>query len=430
MVLIEKIELIAGRIGNQRHLRALRDGIMLSMPLIIIGSIFLILGNLPIEGYTDWLSEIGLSPILNKIVNGSFGLIALISVFGIAHSLAEYYEVDGVSAGIIALASFIIVTPDLVSDVGSGISYVYVGSSGLFVAILVGLLSAEIFRFFVQKDFTIKMPEGVPVAVEKSFAALLPGLMVILTWSLVYGLLLLFGIDNIHTLLTNTLGKPLAVLGSSLWGTIIIIALNSIFWFVGIHGANTINPVFQPIWLQNTDANRIAFQAGEELPHIVTNEFMLNFVWIGGGGATIGLVICLWLFSKSKTNKAMGNLSVAPGFFNINEPVLFGLPVVLNFRLLIPFVLAPMVSAIVTYFAMATGLVAKPAGIVVPWTMPPIISGYLATGSKISGAVIQVITLLLSVAIYYPFVKSLDKAQLKLEKQEESTEMTDTDIKA
>lgn len=426
--MLEKIEAIAGAIGSQRHLRALRDGILLSMPLIIIGSFFLILGNLPINGYTDWLAKIELAPVFNKIVNGSFGLMAIIAVFGIARSLADHYEVDGVSAGVVALASFVIVTPDVVAKTGSGIPYAFVGSGGLFVAILIGLISTEIFRFFVQKNFTIKMPEGVPVAVEKSFAALIPGFMVILVWSLVYLLLGLAGVDNIHTLLTGILGKPLGALGSSLWGTLIIIALNSLFWFVGIHGANTINPVIQPIWLQNTDANRIAFQAGHALPHIVTNEFMMNFVWMGGGGTTIGLVICLWLFVRSKNNKAMGSLSVAPGVFNINEPVLFGLPVVLNFKLLIPFVLTPMITAVITYFSMATGLVAKPAGIVVPWTMPPVISGYLATGGKISGAVIQLITLALSVGIYYPFVRSMDKAELRNEPDEQQEPTTKDSI--
>ena len=180
--MLEKIEAIAGAIGSQRHLRALRDGILLSMPLIIIGSFFLILGNLPINGYTDWLAKIELAPVFNKIVNGSFGLMAIIAVFGIARSLADHYEVDGVSAGVVALASFVIVTPDVVAKTGSGIPYAFVGSGGLFVAILIGLISAEVFRFFVQKNFTIKMPEGVPVAVEKSFAALIRGLMVIHDW--------------------------------------------------------------------------------------------------------------------------------------------------------------------------------------------------------------------------------------------------------
>lgn len=418
--MLEKIEMIAGEIGNQKHLRALRDGIILGMPLIIIGSFFLILGNLPIPGYVEMLGDWGLTPIINKIVNGSFGIMALVASFGIARSLANTYKVDGTSAGIISLSSFLIVTPNVVSDSGSGVPYQYVGSNGLFVAIIIALISAEIFRFFIQKDFIIKMPEGVPPAVGQSFAALLPGFMVIITWSIVYLLLTLADIGNIHEILTNTLGKPLSAVGSSIWGTLFIILLNSAFWFVGVHGANTINPVILPIWLQNTDANRLAFQAGEALPNIITNEFMMNFVWIGGGGATIGLVIALVLFSRSKKNKAMGKLTIAPGIFNINEPVLFGLPIVLNFKLLIPFILAPLATATITYIGMSTGLVARPAGIVVPWTMPPIISGYLATGGKISGAIVQVITVAVSTLIYFPFIKSADNASLKEEKEEEN----------
>lgn len=419
--MLEKIELLAGRIGNQKHLRALRDGIILGMPLIIIGSFFLILGNLPIPGYVEMLGDIGLSPIINKIVDGSFGIMALVASFGIARSLANTYQVDGTSAGIISLSSFLIVTPNVISDSGSGVPYQYVGSNGLFVAIIIALISAEIFRFFIQKDFIIKMPEGVPPAVGKSFAALLPGFMVIATWSLIYLLLTVINVGNIHEILTNTLGKPLSAVGSSIWGTLFIILLNSAFWFVGVHGANTINPVISPIWLQNTDANRIAFQAGEALPNIITNEFLMNFVWIGGGGATIGLVIALFLFSRSKKNKAMGKLTIAPGIFNINEPVLFGLPIVLNFKLLIPFILAPLATAIITYIGMSTGIVAKPAGIVVPWTMPPIISGYLATGGKISGALVQVVTVAVSTLIYFPFIKSVDNTALEQEQENERT---------
>ncbi|WP_051258355.1 PTS cellobiose transporter subunit IIC [Atopococcus tabaci] len=423
--MIETLERYAGRIAAQRHLQSLRDGIVLAMPLIIIGSIFLILGNLPIQGYPEMLAEYGINEWINKIVNATFGLMALAAVFGMSRSLANYYHTDGTSAGILAIAAYILVSPDLVSETGAGVNYTYLGSSGLFVAIVVGLSSAEIFRFFVQKNWVIKMPDGVPPAVSQSFAALLPGLMVILFWSAIYIILQISGIENIHDVLTNTLGRPLSAVGSSIWGTLLMVGFNSLFWFIGIHGANTTNPIIQPIWLQNTDANRLAFQAGEELPHIITNEFMMNFVWIGGGGATIGLVICLFFFVRSQQNKAMGKLSFLPGLFNINEPVMFGLPVVLNFKMLVPFILSPMANALITYFAMASGLVAKPAGIVVPWTMPPIISGYLATGGQNSGAVIQIVTVAVSTLIYYPFVRSLDKDKLRVEEEERASREKD-----
>ncbi|WP_027108013.1 PTS cellobiose transporter subunit IIC [Lacticigenium naphthae] len=415
--MLEKVEAWAAKVAGQRHLKALRDGIVLAMPLIIIGSVFLVLGNLPIPGYIELLQELGITAWFGKIVSASFGIMALVAVFGIANSLARDYDVDGISSGIIAISAYILVTPDLIAETGSGVNYTYLGSTGLFVAIVVGLISTEIFTFFIRKNWIIRMPEGVPPAVSQSFAALLPGFMVILFWAVTYILLELLGIENIHDLLTNTLGRPLSFIGSSIWGTLFMVGLNSFFWFLGIHGANTTNPIIQPVWLQNTDANRMAFEAGEELPNIITNEFMLNFVWMGGGGATIGLVIVLFFMSKSKQNKAMGQLSFFPGIFNINEPVLFGLPVVLNFKLLIPFILAPMATALITYYAMLLGLVAKPAGIVVPWTMPPIISGYLATGGKLSGAVIQVITVTVSTIIYYPFVRLTDQEKYKAEQK-------------
>lgn len=421
--MLEKVEAAAARFGAQRHLVALRDGIVLGMPLIIIGSFFLILGNLPIPGYSEWLAEMGLLTYIGKIVDGSFGIMALAAVFGIANSLAKHYKVDGVSAGILAVSAFIIVSPNLTTtDNGAGVDYTVLGSGGLFVAILVGLVSTEIFRFFVQRDWTVKMPEGVPPAVNKSFAALIPGFMVITFWGLIFALLTVLGIENIHDLLADTLGRPLGFVGSTIWGTLLMVGLNSFFWFMGIHGANVTNPIVQPVWLQNTNANRLAFEAGEELPYIITNEFMTNFTWMGGGGATIGMAICLVLFSKSKQNKAMGGLTFLPGLFNINEPLMFGMPVVLNIKLLIPFILAPIATALITYYAMAMDLVARPAGIVVPWTMPPVISGYLATGGMISGAVIQVITVLVTVLIYYAFVRSSDKEKLVAEADSESTE--------
>lgn len=210
-------------------------------------------------------------------------------------------------------------------------------------------------------------------------------------------------------LVTDTIAIPFKAVGSSLWGTLLMITINSFFWFLGIHGQNIVGPIMDPVWLQNADQNRLAFEAGQELPNIITGQFMTNFVWMGGGGSTIGLAICLFFFSKSDQMKALGQLTLPSGIFNINEPLIFGLPIVLNFKLVLPFILAPFSIAILTYYSMATGLVAKPAGIVVPWTMPPIISGYLATGGKISGAAVQLISLILCVLIYFPFVRSLDK---------------------
>lgn len=191
----------------------------------------------------------------------------------------------------------------------------------------------------------------------------------------------------------------------------ILVTLNSLFWFIGIHGGNVVNSVMQPVWLANLDANKEAYQAGLELPHIFTSSFMDNFVYIGGGGATLGLVLVLgYLARKKKTSqqtKVLAPITVVPGLFNINEPTMFGLPIVLNVLLVVPFVLAPIVNVIVAYFAMASGLVPF-TRTVATWTMPIIISGFLTT-SSLMGAVLQIVIVILDILLYLPFFLAVEK---------------------
>ncbi|WP_370555211.1 PTS transporter subunit EIIC [Edwardsiella tarda] len=200
----------------------------------------------------------------------------------------------------------------------------------------------------------------------------------------------------------------------------IAIVLNSLFWLIGIHPGGTINAVMAPIWLINTDQNRIALANGLELPNIITQPFMDNFVWMGGGGATIGLVICLLFFSRSRQSRTLGSLAMLPGIFNINEPLIFGLPIVLNLKMAIPFLLSPVVIAVVTYLSMLYGWVEKPIGVTMPWTMPPLVSGYFATGGHMSGAVIQLVGIILSTVIYYPFFIFVDRQQYQSESEKEA----------
>lgn len=408
---------IAVKIGNVKGLIAIRDGIALAMPLIIIGSIFLIISSFPIAGWTDWLAGLydgRLLAMFNHVVNSSFGIMGLIAAFGIASGMAKQYNVDGASAGVISISAWLILTPNVIADAGEGIPVKFMGSQGIFIAIVVGLISAWIFQYFVRRNIVIKMPESVPPAVSRSFAALIPGTVILLLAFIVAFIIDLSSFENAHLLLATSLAGPLSFIGGTLAGAILTVFLNSLFWFMGIHGGNIVGSVTGPIFLANTDANRVAFQSGQELPHILTSQFFDMFAYIGGGGAVLGLVIALIFFGKSAQSKALKPIAAVPNLFNISEPVMFGLPVMLNMTLLIPFLFTPVVNVVIAYFAMSAGLLHKTIGVAVPWTTPPLISGFLATG-HISGVIWQIILIAVDVLCYLPFFLIMDKAQLDKE---------------
>ncbi|MFB1052178.1 PTS sugar transporter subunit IIC [Paraliobacillus sp. JSM ZJ581] len=411
LLLQEKLLPFASKLGNNKFLIAIRDGITMAMPLIIIGSLLMVIASFPVPGWVDFLGNIGVSGYMWKGVDSSFGLIGLVASFGIAYSLTKQYKVDGVASGIVSLAAFITVTPFVISEMGAGIPTTYMAARGLFVAIILGLTNGYVYQWFINHNVQIKMPDSVPPAVAKSFSAIIPGAAIIVFWLLVYGIIDTFNWPHIHDLAQVILGKPLGLLGNNAFGVSILVALNSLFWFVGIHGGNIVGSVMQPLWLSNLDENRAAYQAGEELQHVFTTAFMDNFVFIGGGGATIGLVLALGYLAKkkhaSRQSKVLTPLTVVPGLFNINEPTTFGVPVVLNVLLIIPFIFAPIFNLIIAYVAMLSGLV--PLTYAAPsWTMPPIISGVLATGS-FSASLLQVVLIIVDILLYLPFVLAVEK---------------------
>ena len=427
----QKLVPVAGRLGANRFLIAIRDGITYSIPLILIGSLLMVIASFPIPGWEAWLGEIGVSGYLWKGVDSSFNLIALVAAFGISYSLAKQYKEDGISAGVINLSAFLVITPFTVPFINesgkvlgqvAGISPSYLSSGGLFVAIVLGLINGYLYQWLMKKDIRIKMPDGVPPAVSKSFSAIIPGAIIVISWLVIYGLLDYFNLPNIHDVVKTVLGVPFSLLGSTLLGNLIVVLLNGLLWFCGVHGGNVLNnPIMKPIWLSNLTENVAAHKAGQPLPHIFTSVFMDNFVFIGGAGATIGLILSLaWLARRQKSSqqaKVLSPLTLLPGFFNINEPAMFGIPVVLNILTIIPFVLAPALNLFLAYFAFASGIV--PGTYADPgWTMPPIISGFIATGSW-QASVLQLVLIICDILLYLPFMINIENRWKKAEEEGE-----------
>ncbi|MGY0692473.1 PTS cellobiose transporter subunit IIC [Virgibacillus sp. FSP13] len=422
MEFLENILLpIADKLNNNRYLTALRDGFMVALPLIIFGSIFVVIANFPF--LDEFIGEEAFATYQDALGPASAATLSIMGIFvivGIGYKLTEHYGLEAIYGGVVALAAFLILTPQVLEDVSGVIPTSSLGAEGMFLGIFTAFVSAELYRFFVQKDWTIKMPSGVPGAVSKSFSSLIPITLTLAVFLIVRIIFSYTPFDTVQNFIYTVIQEPLTVLGSGLPATIVAVLLIQIFWFFGLHGQIIVNSVFDPIWYSLNDQNLEAFQAGSELPNIITKQFVDSFlVGMGGSGMTLAVVILIFLIGRSRQLKELGKLGGPAGIFNVNEPIIFGLPIIMNPLVIIPWLLAPVIITIITYVAMATGLVPPPAGIIVPWTTPPILNGFLATGNAWQGGVLQAFNLVIVILIWWPFLKLLDKNYYESEKKAE-----------
>ncbi|UUI03693.1 PTS sugar transporter subunit IIC [Oceanobacillus jeddahense] len=412
----EKVSTPMARLAEQRHLLAIRDGVISSLPFIIVGSFFLLIASPPLPeswAITQWAVD-NAAEILIPYRMTMF-IMSLYVAFGIGYNLAQSYKVDPLSGAQIAVASLLLTITPTVIDELFYLPMEFLGGSGLFVTIIVSILSVEIFRLCKQKGVTIKLPDAVPKSVSRSFEALIPVAIVIVLMTLIT---VVIGV-NLHTVVEK-LAAPLVTAGDSLFGVLVPVFLITFFWSFGIHGVSVVGSVARPVWEVYLLNNGEAAAAGEVLPHVAVEPLYQWFIWVGGAGATLGLVIVMLLFARSKYLKNLGKTVSIPALFNINEPVIFGLPIVLNPILIIPFIITPIVLAIISYFATSIGLV-SPTFIRAPWTLPAPIGAYLATGGDWRAILLVLINIAISVAIYFPFFKVYDRKMLDLETEEDNT---------
>lgn len=411
---------IADKLNNNRYLSALRDGFMVALPLIIFGSIFVVIANFPF--LDKMISEEAFTAYQNALGPASAATLSIMGVFvmiGIGYKLTEHYGGEAIYGGVVALAAFLIMTPQVLDGVSGVIPTSVLGAEGMFLGIFTAFISAELYRYFVKKDWTIKMPAGVPGAVSRSFSALIPITLTLTVFLLIRIIFSYTGFETVQNFIYSVIQQPLTVLGSGLPATIIAVLLIQVFWFFGLHGQIIINSVFDPIWYTLNDQNLSAFQAGTELPNIITKQFIDSFlVGMGGSGMTLAVIILIFMIGKSRQLKELGKLGAPAGLFNVNEPIIFGLPIIMNPLILIPWLVAPVIVTLITYFAMYSGIVPPPAGVIVPWTTPPILNGFLATGNAWQGGVLQAFNLLVVIIIWWPFLKILDKNYYETERKE------------
>lgn len=432
--MLQKLSDFMINLSQNKYLKAIRDGLIATLPLTIVGSIFLIIAFPPLPAgnlITEW-AKVNATKILLPYRMTMF-IMSIYAVIGIGHSLAKSHKLDPLSGSIIALAAFMLtIVPKVVPGVfaieqmidgqkaqiiakagtkgaiaiqeplGFVAPMANMGSAGLFVGMIVAILAVEVLRFTKKYNLTIKMPEQVPASVANSFSSLIPLFFVVIIMSTV-----VYWLNNdLHGLMAKLIG-PLVSATDSLWSVLALVILITVFWSFGIHGVSIIGSLARPVWLVLLEQNSASLAAGQVPVNIAPEPFYQWFIWIGGSGATIGLAILLAFRAKSAYGKTLGRTAFVPCLFNINEPIIFGAPIVLNPILIPPFVIAPLINTIIAYAAIQYNMV-SPIVVNAPWTLPTPIGAYMATGGDYRAVILTLILIVLSIVIYYPFFKKYD----------------------
>lgn len=418
------------QVVNSKPIVAIKEGFMLTMPLTIVGSVFLLFAFIPINGYGEFMAGIFGSEWrtpLFQVVGATFDVLALVGAFGIAYTYVKYEGYPGANAGVLSIVCMLIllpafvVAPDGVTEIGGVIPKAFLGGKGMIAAIIIGLIVGKIYSTALKNDWIIKLPEAVPEGVSNAFKSLIPGFVIILLAFLTY---IIFDRVFESTLIESIyyiLQTPLQNMSDSFWGALSIAIMISLLWWCGVHGPVIVMGIMGPIVTANALHNQSLVNAGEMLiagenAKIVTNQFVDQFITVGGSGLTFGLVCCMVLFSRSVQMKQLGRLSLIPGIFNINEPIIFATPIVFNPIMLVPFILAPVLSVCMVYFSINVGLVGPFTAVQVPWTTPMILSGFIIGGW--TAALLQVCVFVMTLFVYFPFFKYQDKLAAEQENED------------
>lgn len=415
--LTEKLGALAAALNGNKYLSAVKDSFTSAIGLIIVGSIGTLIGTMVcgtnglagLEGF-DWLLQY--APIFTVVNSATNNMLALLIAYNIGHFLSISNGFEGALEGLVSMCAFICAAPQSIKigeSTANGLSTDVTGSKGLFVAMLVGLIATECYCRLAKIDaLKIKMPDAVPPSVSKSFSALIPTSIVLFSVSLISFIFKTVSGLYLSEAVYKVLAVPVGAAFQAPPGIIICAFIAAVFWICGLHGASIVNGITDAITIAACNTNADLVMAGQAPTEIVTRPFWTMFITMGGFGCTIGLLIAIFLVSKREDFRTIAKLAIPCGVFGINEPVIFGLPIVMNPILGIPFILAPCASAAIGYFATAIGFCGK-AYIMVPWCSPPIINGLLATGGNIGAAITQLICIVAVTLIYLPFVKMCNK---------------------
>lgn len=426
---LQGINSFARKMASMIYFRALRDGFVSTVPFLVLAGIMILINNIIIAPDTGWIAGFVSADTLttwqelgNKIINGTLNCYSLMIGALIANSLAKNRGEDNpIFSSLVTIAVIMIFLPLSNSLVPTGAEkaveisgvapFSYLGTAGIFVAIFAAILSTELFVRISQSDkLKLKFSgSGIPPAVSQSFEAMASIMVTLLVFAfLSFGIHQLTNME-IHELINKIIQAPLIHLTTSLPGFIILCFFTNLLFALGIHPSGIVNPILEPPLLVAMNQNTAAFANHQEIPNIIVLPFRDLYGHIGGTGSTIALIIAIFIFSRKKVNRQFAGMTGPLGLFNINEPVIYGFPVVFNPLIMIPFILGPLISFTIAYFATWAGLVSKIV-VYVPWSMPPVINAWVASGGDFRNVILQVLLLVMMVLIYFPFLRAYENS--------------------
>lgn len=414
----EKFVPLTTKISNNKYMAALSKGMMSILPIMMVGAVCTILLNIPIDPYKELIEDIGVSQFLTLGSSMTMDVLSVYITFFLGKSFAEArgQKEQSTVIGIIALMAFFILMPYGTTEQGTKyFELTYLGSQGMFTAVITAIIAT----FFIKKDITVKLPDGVPSNVARTFTSIIPAVAVAVTFMIINALFAISPYANVFNCLYSLLQLPLQFLAGNMISMYIMVLITQILWFFGIHGFATIAGIIYPIWIVQFTENTAAMAQTGIVPNPINITFF-DLSTLGGCGVGIGLAILLFFFSKSKQNKAFGKLFLPCTLFNITEPMIFSMPIMLNTLFIIPFILAPLVAVTIGYIAiMVLHIVPAPLGIINLSYIPPFFRGFINFGW--SGILLEAVIILSSILIYYPFFKISDKQELAKENNMENT---------
>lgn len=413
----ERVTNLASKLSSNRYLSAIQLGFLVAMPLTVIGSICLLIACFPVTAFSNMMVNIfgsGWAEPLLKVNSVTMSVIGLFVMIGISYSLSKHYQLDTITS-IASVVSGYLLLNNFTEN--GNIAIQIFGSDNLFLVILSSIVSIEVIRFITMKKWVIKLPDSVPANIQSSFSSLIPAAVLLILFTIIRLLFAMTPFGTIGQFINTVFQYPLLALTDTLPAAIIFVIFEKVLWCFGIHGSNIVGAVNTTMLTALTVENASNVAAGLAPTNIINTQFFANFVRLGGAGATLGLVVAIFLFGKSKRYKSLGKLAIGPLAFQINEPVIFGFPIVMNPVMMVPFVLSPLANCIICYGAFALGLVPICNGANIPWNTPPFISGWLVSGWQ--GLLLQVVCLVINVMIWLPFFKVCDNQAYKEEMLEE-----------